>query len=310
MSMLKEKELQGKRSYFVSKYQQMERKRERLQREGEGRNEKIDIYRLLRYIREGERREEERRKEKIDIDRLLRYVREGERREEEIDRVLRDIREGERREEERRKEKIDIDQGKYNFLDIDSDSSDSDETTTATSSSPKPRPILKVFLEGLYDKESYLYKLKVRGCEHVIRTIWSEIRDYYQSAVTKPQPRCRNSYFIDLQKISFPPLFPPPSGININMMPFISSEHFENCRLPAYLNPYQGLIMYCLGHEKKRNPSSAGKVFYLSIEESEVEVGFPQRQPGLHVDRPRWVDIASSKVSFMVKESVPTQCLF
>ena len=210
-------------------------------------------------MREGEKREEERRKVKMDIDR-----------------VLRDIREGERREEERRKEKIDIDQGKYNFLDIDSDSSDSDETTRATS--PKPRPILKVFLEGLYDKESNLSKLKVRGCEHAIRIIWKEIRDFYQSVVTKPQPRCCNSYFVDLKRISFPPEFPPPSGININMMPFISSENFEKCRLPAYLNPYRGLIMYCLGHEKERNPSSTGKVFYLSIEESEVEVGFLLRK--------------------------------
>ena len=95
--------------------------------------------------------------------------------------------------------------------------------------------------------------------------------------------------------------FPHPSGININMMPFISSEQFEDCRLPEYLNPYEDLIMYCVGHEKERNPSSSGKVFYLSIEESEVEEGFPQRQPGLHVDRPGLVNIASSKVSFKAK---------
>ena len=77
-------------------------------------------------------------------------------------------------------------------------------------------------------------------------------------------------------------------------MPFISSEQFEGCRLPEYLNPYQDLIMYCVGHEKKRNPSSTGKVYYLSIEESEVEVGMSQRQPGLHVDRPGLVNIALS----------------
>ena len=93
--------------------------------------------------------------------------------------------------------------------------------------------------------------------------------------------------------------FPAPSGININMMPFISSEQFEDCRLPEYLNPYQSLIMYCLGHEKKRNSSSTGKVFYLSIEESEVEAGLSQRQPGLHVDRPGLVNIESSEVTFL-----------
>ena len=185
-----------------------------------------------------------------------------------------------------------------------------------TTITPKPRPILKIFLEGLYDEESNLSKL--RGVEHVIKAIWTEIRDYYQSAVTggylplSSLSTYRNSYFIDLQRVnderfylpqrkSFPAEFPAPSGININMMPFISSVQFEDCRLPEFLNPYQGLIMYCLGHEKKRNSSSTGKVFYLSIEESEVEAGFSQRQPGLHVDRPGLVNIASFKVSFTAK---------
>ena len=187
-----------------------------------------------------------------------------------------------------------------------------------TTSQPKQRPILKVFLAGLYDKESHLSKL--RGCENIIKAIWTEVRDYYQSAVTDctfTLNTYRNSYFIDLQKISLPPIqpwedlnfflqhklectpeFPPPSGININMMPFISSEQFENCRLPKFLAPYWGLITHCVRHEKERNSSSIGKVFYLSIEESKVELGFPQRQPGLHVDRPRLVNIASSQVIF------------
>ena len=179
-----------------------------------------------------------------------------------------------------------------------------------TTITPKPRPILKIFLEGLYDEESNLSKL--RGCEHVIKAIWTEIRNHYQSAVTDGSSNLNtyhNSYFIDLQRIPLSRYervnstqFPPPSGININMMPFLPSEQFEDCRLPEYLNPYEDLIMFCVGHEKKRNPSSTGKVFYLSIEESEVEVGFPQRQPGLHVDRPGLVNIASFKVSFTVKE--------
>ena len=88
------------------------------------------------------------------------------------------------------------------------------------------------------------------------------------------------------------------------MMPFISSEQFENCRLPEYLAPYGDLITHCVKHEKERNSSSAGKVFYLSIEESEVELGFPQRQPGLHVDRPRSVNIASSEVSLAIAAKV------
>ena len=192
-----------------------------------------------------------------------------------------------------------------------------------TTSQPKQRPILKVFLAGLYDEESHLSKL--RGCDNIIKAIWTEVRDYYQSAVTDGTftlNTYRNSYFIDLQKISLPPIqpweasnfflqdnklechsnntpeFPPTSGININMMPFISSEQFENCRLPEYLAPYGDLITHCVRHEKERNSSSIGKVFYLSIEESKVELGFPQRQPGLHVDRPRLINISSSQVIF------------
>ena len=152
------------------------------------------------------------------------------------------------------------------------------------------RPILKIFLEGLYDEESNLSKL--RGWQHIIKAIWTEVRDYYQSAVTECLPGS-----IHLEQ---GPRFPPPSGIKINMMPFISSELFENCRLPENLKPYWGLIKYCVQQEKKiRNDSSVGQVFYLSIEESEVKAGFSQRVSGLHVDWRRGVNIESSNVSFI-----------
>ena len=68
-----------------------------------------------------------------------------------------------------------------------------------TTSQPKQRPILKVFLAGLYDEESHLSKL--RGCDNIIKAIWTEVRDYYQSAVTDGTftlNTYRNSCFIDI----------------------------------------------------------------------------------------------------------------
>ena len=149
----------------------------------------------------------------------------------------------------------------------------------------RPRPILKIFLEGLYDEGSNLSKL--RGCQHIIKAIWTDVRDYYHSAVTECLPGS-----IHLEK---GPRFPVPSGIYINMMPFISSDQFENCRLPEKLKRYWGLIKYCVQQEKyRRNYSSYGQVFYLSIEESVVKAGFSQRALGLHVDWQRKVNIESS----------------
>ena len=52
-----------------------------------------------------------------------------------------------------------------------------------------PQPILKVILEGLYDEESNLSKL--RGCEHIIKAIWRDVKNYYQSAVEmSPRFQC------------------------------------------------------------------------------------------------------------------------
>ena len=68
------------------------------------------------------------------------------------------------------------------------------------------------------------------------------------------------------------------------MMPFISSDKFEKCRLPDYLKPYWGLIKYCLGHQAKRISSSYRRVFYLTIQETQVEKGSSQRRPGMHVE--------------------------
>ena len=96
----------------------------------------------------------------------------------------------------------------------------------------------------------------------------------------------RHRNFINLFQVEREPEpeFPRPSGISVNMMPFISSEKFENCRLPEDLRPYWGLIKYCLGHQARRNPLSYGRVFYITIQETQIEQGSCQGRPGLHVE--------------------------
>ena len=42
-------------------------------------------------------------------------------------------------------------------------------------------PILKLVLDGLYDEESSLSK--IRGCQPVLYKIWRDVREYYKPAI-------------------------------------------------------------------------------------------------------------------------------
>ena len=172
--------------------------------------------------------------------------------------------------------------------------------------------ISKVLLDGLYDQGSPLYKLK--GCPHIMRIIWENVTKFWEEMVDMPVvsdptasrfhvkvqiddtlPSC--TYLTALTSISFQRCsFPSPSDININMMPFIVGETFDDCKLPSYVEPYWPMIKTCLEPELDRashrlwpiqeHPSELGKVNYLTIQESWVEQGAAQRRPGLHVDSP------------------------
>ena len=181
-------------------------------------------------------------------------------------------------------------------------------------------PISKVLLDGLYDQECALSRL--RGCQHIMRMIWDNITEYWKEMVEmpiKPTADTDNPYedleeslssCLYLTPISFHDpdeydnmeySFPKPSDININMMPFIVGETFESSKLPEFVRPYWPMIKACLDPEMSRAwhhmwpkdliPSEVGKVNYLTIQESWVEPGTSQRRPGLHVDRPGEVKI-------------------
>ena len=68
--------------------------------------------------------------------------------------------------------------------------------------------------------------------------------------------------------------FPDPTGIMINMMPFILGDEDS---LPEEMHPYLDMIDACSGLEK-------GEKAYLTINVSDVKFGEYQRRPGIHTD--------------------------
>ena len=115
-------------------------------------------------------------------------------------------------------------------------------------------PILKVLLEGIYEDECILSKL--RGTPHLIQKIWNDVMNYWKKKIILPPETVHDSkeevfyprgvtdfknFKSFKSKIFFAPLhwskyfleenneclFPPPSDININMMPFIVGEDFK-----------------------------------------------------------------------------------
>ena len=97
--------------------------------------------------------------------------------------------------------------------------------------------------------------------------------------------------------------FPRPTGVNINMMPFIMDiENFTNCQLPRYLEKYwECIIKQCpLGSDQ------IGKIGYLTIQESHVNKGETQRRPGIHTERPGIVKFRLKQESQNTKKSSST----
>ena len=186
--------------------------------------------------------------------------------------------------------------------------------------------IIKVILEGIYDEGSILSSL--RGTPHIVKEIWSILKNHYCKLLIKlpkrfnyennkyPEPEMLNYHedFVvpDFQFIKqfeyyevldhyqeTDSMFPKPSGININMMPYIyGGEKFKDYRLPDYVKPYFSLIRFCssgiyyddysVGYDYSKDK---GKVFYLTIQEGWVEANQSQRRPGVHTDNPGSIKI-------------------
>ena len=51
--------------------------------------------------------------------------------------------------------------------------------------SSSKNPILKVFLDGLYDDECVLSKLQ--GCPNILHNIWNDVREYWEEKIKTPE---------------------------------------------------------------------------------------------------------------------------
>ena len=126
------------------------------------------------------------------------------------------------------------------------------------------RKIQKTLLEGLYDGDQCPLST-LRGCPHIMKTIWKDVETFWMKAIILPYDRAEdveddfNStidyrgnrvkrfvspyvcpkeeqdsfhswlYFAHIhQRRDFS--FPDPANIKINMMPFLVGKSFEDCR--------------------------------------------------------------------------------
>ena len=120
----------------------------------------------------------------------------------------------------------------------------------------KLNPLLKVLLEGYYDEDCVMSKL--RGCPHLLQDIWRKVVKFNRSQIILPDKNVTFDYRTNWREWGTYPsvdaigsalfvapisddnhefededkriAFPKPSNININMMPFIVGESFKECR--------------------------------------------------------------------------------
>ena len=72
--------------------------------------------------------------------------------------------------------------------------SESNESSDTNSENTRlvSNPVLKIFLEGLYDKDCHLSKL--RGCPYIVMRIWKEVRNFWGGKITLPPINDEDSF--------------------------------------------------------------------------------------------------------------------
>mmetsp|Transcript_14784 Transcript_14784/g.43430 ORF Transcript_14784/g.43430 Transcript_14784/m.43430 type:complete len:427 (+) Transcript_14784:98-1378(+) len=129
-------------------------------------------------------------------------------------------------------------------------------------------PILVAIILGTADPDSILHKL--RGLPGVIDLVVEEVERYWAAHV-----RTGGVSAVVCGQVSFP----PPLGLNVNMMPFVIGS---KASLPIELQPYAPMIAACPVPRDEW-----GRIGYLTVHESLVtEDGHSQRRPGLHTEAP------------------------
>ncbi|GAQ81061.1 hypothetical protein KFL_000690390 [Klebsormidium nitens] len=139
-------------------------------------------------------------------------------------------------------------------------------------------------LRGTLDEENPLSLL--RGNEHIWTKVFGLVDTWYEEHID------RKSVAFDMvetfrgprsSRPSRPALvsFPEPQGIQINMMPIKLFDLYDT--VPANCQQYISCIKMCAGESRQKD---FNRVAYLTIHESVVPVGEPQRRPGLHIEQP------------------------
>ena len=166
-------------------------------------------------------------------------------------------------------------------------------------------PVLRTIIDGVCDENCALSLLD--GTPHIVRTIWNIVVELFWKRCIKKgstnwiDDQLNNEHLEDSLPLAFTSLemlggqvdFPTPKDIQVNMMPFILAESFEESLLPEYLREYWDEFferVYWVPstsiHIKLIPENQLGKIGYLTVHESLVEPGGTQRRPGLHTDCP------------------------
>lgn len=160
-------------------------------------------------------------------------------------------------------------------------------------STARVNPVAKVLLEGMLDpsRKSPLSLLAV--CPDLLANIFNRVRQSWADSLivgyddvtisswgvsSFPAMRPASDELLDKVALSLVDYveFPPPSGVQCNMLPFILGDRAS---IPEEYQHYYKLVTACPVEEEQM-----GKVCYLTIHESRTTVAQPQRRGGLHVE--------------------------
>jgi hypothetical protein len=103
-------------------------------------------------------------------------------------------------------------------------------------------------------------------------------RNSKRTMIGKPPSGVSYNYYLrEIDRVTFP----QPTGVNVNMMPFVMGD---DSTIPEECKGYIPIIQECLRSRHHFDSSEIGKVGYLTIQEGFINEGDTQRRPGLHTD--------------------------
>ncbi len=164
----------------------------------------------------------------------------------------------------------------------------------AVPTAPQPCPRLPArsgavpvaLLAGVRDEGSSLFVLRRGDARQTLRIIWGYVLAAYRAAVVAQTDA---NIFRQRVCLTSPKVWPAPTGINVNMMPFVLGR--AESSLPLKLHGYLKLLDKFEFCDEER-----GKIGYLTIHESLVPARETQRRPGLHTESPGCMSEGGSRV--------------